>query len=91
MQSGTQRLHLAYATDGLLLSGDVLFAGSVGRTDLPGGDWPTLLGSIRALLDAYPAETIVHPGHGPLTTLGDELARNPFLAELRREREELAG
>lgn len=83
--------HLAYMTDGLLLSGDVLFAGSVGRTDLPGGDWATLLGSIRTLVDAYPAETVVHPGHGPLTTLGDELARNPFLAELRREGEELAG
>ncbi len=47
--------HLAYAVDGALLSGDVLFAGSVGRTDLPGGDWPTLLASIRALVDAVPA------------------------------------
>jgi hydroxyacylglutathione hydrolase len=83
--------HLAYATDGLLLSGDVLFAGSVGRTDLPGGDWPTLLASIRALVGAYPVETVVYPGHGPLTTLGDELARNPFLSELRRDREEPAG
>ena len=66
-----------------LFSGDVLFAGSVGRTDLPFGDWDTLLDSIRALVDAYPPETVVYSGHGPPTTLGDELARNPFLAELR--------
>jgi glyoxylase-like metal-dependent hydrolase (beta-lactamase superfamily II) len=73
-----------------LLSGDVLFAGSVGRTDLPGSDWDTLLASIRSLTDEYPAETVVLPGHGPSTTLGDELARNPFLAELRGERQETA-
>jgi hydroxyacylglutathione hydrolase len=75
--------HLAYYADSNLFSGDVLFAGSVGRTDLPFGDWDTLLGSIRTLIDAYPPETIVHPGHGPQTTLGDEVARNPFLSELR--------
>jgi glyoxylase-like metal-dependent hydrolase (beta-lactamase superfamily II) len=75
--------HLAYAVDGALLSGDVLFAGSVGRTDLPGGDWPTLLASIRALAERLPQETVVHPGHGPSTTLRAELAHNPFLAELR--------
>jgi hydroxyacylglutathione hydrolase len=80
--------HLAYAFDGHLVSGDVLFAGSVGRTDLPGGAWPTLLESIRLLLHAFPAETIVHPGHGPETTLGAELAHNPFLAQLRAERQE---
>ena len=61
----------------------MLFAGSVGRTDLPFGDWETLLESIRSLADAYPPETVVYSGHGPPTTLGDELARNPFLAELR--------
>ena len=83
--------HLTYAIEGALLSGDVLFEGSVGRTDLPGGDWETLLGSLRMLVDRYPAETVVHPGHGPATTLGDELARNPYLADLRREREEAAG
>jgi hydroxyacylglutathione hydrolase len=83
--------HLAYAVDGHLLSGDVLFAGSVGRTDLPGGDWATLLESIRSLIDAFPAETVVHPGHGPETTLGDELERNPFLGELRAERGERTG
>jgi hydroxyacylglutathione hydrolase len=80
--------HVAYAIDGALLSGDVLFAGSVGRTDLPGADWETLLASLRTLVDTYPGDTVVHPGHGPSTTLGQELARNPFLAELRREREE---
>ena len=83
--------HLAYAVEGGLLSGDVLFAGSVGRTDLPGGDWATLLGSIRTLVDAYPPETVVYPGHGPATTLGAELQRNPFLGDLRVERQESAG
>jgi hydroxyacylglutathione hydrolase len=75
--------HLAYHAEGCLFSGDVLFAGSVGRTDLPFSDWDTLLASIRTLVDLYPPETVVYPGHGPPTTLGDELARNPFLAELR--------
>jgi glyoxylase-like metal-dependent hydrolase (beta-lactamase superfamily II) len=75
--------HLAYHAEGSLFSGDVLFAGSVGRVDLPGGDWDTLLDSIRGLIDAYPAETVVYSGHGPATTLGAELDRNPFLAELR--------
>ena len=75
--------HLAYYADGALFSGDVLFAGSVGRTDLPLADWDTLLESIRTLLERYPPETVVYSGHGPPTTLGDELARNPFLAELR--------
>ena len=75
--------HLSYYADGALFSGDVLFSGSVGRVDLPLGDWETLLTSIRSLADAYPPETIVLSGHGPATTLGDELERNPFLAELR--------
>lgn len=75
--------HVSYYADGALLSGDVLFAGSVGRTDLPFSDWETLLESIRELADAYPPETVVYSGHGPATTLGDELARNPFLTELR--------
>lgn len=75
--------HLSYYADGALFSGDVLFSGSVGRTDLPFGDWDLLLESIRSLADAYPPETIVLSGHGPATTLGDELDRNPFLAELR--------
>ena len=75
--------HLAYYAEGQLFSGDVLFAGSVGRTDLPFGDWDALLDSIRALSDAYPLDTVIYPGHGPATTLGAELARNPFLEELR--------
>jgi hydroxyacylglutathione hydrolase len=75
--------HVAFATDGVLFSGDVLFAGGVGRTDLPFGDWDTLVESIRRLVDAFPPETVVYPGHGPPTTLGAELAGNPFLAELR--------
>ena len=83
---GHSPAHLAYHSDGHLFSGDVLFQGSVGRTDFPGSDWNTLLASIRTLVDALPPETVVYPGHGPITTLGDELARNPFLAELRAER-----
>ncbi len=67
-----------------LFSGDVLFQGSVGRTDLPGGDWPTLLESIRTLLETLPGDTAVYPGHMGLTNLGDERASNPFLAELAR-------
>ncbi len=78
--------HVTYAVSehGALFSGDVLFQGSVGRTDLPGGDWPTLARSIAGLLDAYPDETVVHPGHMGVTTLGRERASNPFLAELAR-------
>jgi hydroxyacylglutathione hydrolase len=83
---GHSPAHLAYHADGVLLSGDVLFAGSVGRTDLPGADWDTLVDSIKRLVEAYPPETVVYPGHGPATTLAAELARNPFLAELRAER-----
>lgn len=75
--------HLAYYSDGALLSGDVLFAGSVGRTDLPRGDWDVLLESIRSLAELYPPDTVVYSGHGPPTTLGDEVQRNPFLTELR--------
>jgi hydroxyacylglutathione hydrolase len=75
--------HLAYHADGALFSGDVLFAGSVGRVDLPFGDWDALVESIRTLMDRYPPETPVYSGHGPPTTLGAELVRNPFLSELR--------
>ncbi len=75
--------HISYYADGSLFSGDVLFAGSVGRTDLPGADWDTLLASIRLLAGSYPPDTAVYPGHGAPTTLGGELERNPFLAELR--------
>jgi glyoxylase-like metal-dependent hydrolase (beta-lactamase superfamily II) len=82
--------HLAYATDGNVFSGDVLFAGSVGRTDLPGGDWPTLVDSIRLLVATLPLETAVHPGHGTSTTLAAEVADNPFLGPLRDESSEIA-
>ena len=75
--------HLAYHADGCLFSGDVLFQNSVGRTDLPGADWETLVESIRVLSERFPPETIVYSGHGPPTTLGAELERNPFLAPLR--------
>jgi hydroxyacylglutathione hydrolase len=67
-----------------VFSGDVLFQDSVGRTDLPGGDWPTLLESIRSLVDTLPPETTVYPGHMGITSLGAERASNPFLAELAR-------
>src|SRR3954464_4350026 len=68
----------------VVFSGDVLFNGSVGRSDLPGGDWPTLLESIRTLVDDLPEETAVYPGHMGITSLGAERASNPFLAELAR-------
>ena len=74
--------HVTYAVDDALFSGDVLFEGSVGRTDLPGGDWPTLARSIESLLERYPDEQRVFPGHMGLTTLGRERATNPFLSEL---------
>ncbi|MHB8059967.1 MAG: MBL fold metallo-hydrolase, partial [Gaiellaceae bacterium] len=69
--------HMAFVTDGGLFSGDVLFRGSVGRADLPGGDWPTLLATLEALARRFPPETVVYPGHGPETTLGAELRSNP--------------
>jgi hydroxyacylglutathione hydrolase len=76
--------HVTYSVRGenALFSGDVLFQGSVGRVDLPGGDWSTLLASIEALIDEFPAETTVYPGHMGITTLGRERASNPFLQEL---------
>jgi glyoxylase-like metal-dependent hydrolase (beta-lactamase superfamily II) len=76
--------HVTFAIDDeqALFSGDVLFQGSVGRVDLPGGDWPTLLRSIESLIDTYPPETTVYPGHMGVTTLGRERATNPFLREL---------
>jgi len=79
--------HVSYLVEGedALFSGDVLFQGSVGRTDLPGADWPTLAASIQRLLDTLSDETRVHPGHMGLTTLGRERATNPFLAELARQ------
>jgi glyoxylase-like metal-dependent hydrolase (beta-lactamase superfamily II) len=73
--------HLAFyvESEGVVLAGDALFAGSVGRVDLPGGDGPTLLRSIEERLLTLPDDTIVHPGHGPETTVGRERETNPFL------------
>jgi hydroxyacylglutathione hydrolase len=78
--------HVTYsiADESAVFSGDVLFQGSVGRVDLPGGDWDTLLESLRSLVDSLPPETTVYPGHMGITTLGAERASNPFLAELAR-------
>jgi hydroxyacylglutathione hydrolase len=78
--------HVSYsiADEKALFSGDVLFQGSVGRVDLPGGDWPTLARSIAGLLEALPEDTRVYPGHMAQTTLGRERATNPFLRELAR-------
>jgi hydroxyacylglutathione hydrolase len=80
---GHTAAHLAFAADGCLFSGDLLFAGSVGRTDRPGDSWEALLESVQTLMETLPPETVVYPGHGPATTLGRELATNPFLGELR--------
>ena len=62
-----------------LFVGDTLFAGSIGRTDLPGGDYKTLIASIRSVLFSFGEEAVVHPGHGPDTTIGEERRTNPFL------------
>jgi hydroxyacylglutathione hydrolase len=78
--------HVTYSVrdEEAMFSGDVLFQGSVGRVDLPGGDGPTLMRSIRTLVESLPPETGVYPGHMGVTTLGAERASNPFLAELAR-------
>ncbi len=70
--------------EGVAFSGDVLFQGSVGRVDLPGGDGPTLLASIGTLMETLPPETTMYPGHMGVTTLGAERETNPFLTELAR-------
>ena len=67
------------ATDDFLISGDTLFAGSVGRTDLPGGDMSQLISGIKEKLLTLPPQTVVYPGHGPATTIAREKASNPFL------------
>jgi hydroxyacylglutathione hydrolase len=73
--------HLAFYLDeeGIVLSGDALFAGSVGRVDLPGGSMEVLMQSIEERLLTLPDETVVYPGHGPRTTIGNERTSNPFL------------
>lgn len=70
---------VAFLGQGVVFVGDALFAGSIGRTDLPGGDTLTLLTSIREQLLTLPDETVVYPGHGPETTIGVERRTNPFL------------
>jgi glyoxylase-like metal-dependent hydrolase (beta-lactamase superfamily II) len=74
---------IAYATEGVVFSGDILFSGSIGRTDLDGGDLDTLVASIGRLMDALPGDTVVASGHGPATTLERERQTNPFLGTLR--------
>jgi glyoxylase-like metal-dependent hydrolase (beta-lactamase superfamily II) len=70
------------AAPGVMFSGDLLFAGSIGRTDLPGGDYPTILDSLARVCLTLPDDVQVLPGHGPGTTIGAERASNPFLAGL---------
>ena len=79
--SVTFRVPAAAETPDVLFAGDLLFAGSIGRTDLPGGDYPTILDSLARVCLPLPDETAVLPGHGPQTTIGRERASNPFLAE----------
>lgn len=71
--------HVVLIAEGLALVGDCIFAASIGRTDLPGGDFQTLMTSIRSVILTLPDETILYPGHGPETTVGHERATNPFL------------
>jgi hydroxyacylglutathione hydrolase len=80
---GHSRGAYTFAIDEHLFVGDLLFQGSVGRTDLPGGDMDALLNSVAALVRRFPADSVVHSGHGPDTSLGRELALNPFLSPLR--------
>jgi glyoxylase-like metal-dependent hydrolase (beta-lactamase superfamily II) len=75
--------HVCFVGSGVVLGGDVLFEGSIGRTDLPGGDLDALLTGIRRELLVLPDDTIVYPGHGPATTIGREREENPFLVQFR--------
>jgi hydroxyacylglutathione hydrolase len=74
--------HVVLVGDGFVIAGDVLFSGSIGRTDLPGGDYEQLLNSIKTKLLPLPDDTVVYCGHGPETTIGRERATNPFLRGL---------
>jgi hydroxyacylglutathione hydrolase len=78
--------HVCFVGSGVVLGGDVLFEGSIGRTDLPGGDFETLIGSISRELLTLPDDTIVYPGHGAPTTIGAERRTNPFLTGAARSR-----
>ena len=74
--------HIALVGDGFVIGGDVLFAGSIGRTDLPGGDYDVLMNSIKTKFLTLPDDTVVYCGHGPATTIGVERQTNPFLVSL---------
>ncbi len=71
---------ICFTLDGFVFVGDTIFAGAVGRTDIPGGSWEQLLSSIRDGILPLPDETVLYPGHGPATTVGQERATNPFVA-----------
>lgn len=79
---GHTRGSVVFETDGTMFSGDVLFAGSIGRTDLPGGSWEQMQASLAEVVLTRPDEMVVHCGHGPSTTIGRERAGNPFLQDL---------
>jgi glyoxylase-like metal-dependent hydrolase (beta-lactamase superfamily II) len=82
---GSVMFRTPYATDGVsevMFSGDLLFAGSIGRTDLPGGDHPTMLATLRHKVLSLPDDIVVLPGHGEKTSIGRERATNPFLLDL---------
>jgi hydroxyacylglutathione hydrolase len=79
---GHTRGHVTFRTDGTLLAGDLVFAGSIGRVDLPGGSMEQMLASLAGRFLTLPDETVVLPGHGPRTTVGRERASNPFLVDL---------
>jgi len=78
--------HVAFLNGGILIGGDVVFLGSIGRTDLPGGDYIQLMESIHNRILTLPDETIIAPGHGPATSVGQERATNPFILEYERSR-----
>lgn len=75
--------HVSLLGDGFIIGGDCLFPGSIGRTDLPGGDYETLMNTLRDKFLTLPDETLVYNGHGPVTTIGQERRTNPFLADLQ--------
>jgi hydroxyacylglutathione hydrolase len=79
---GHTRGSVTFTCDGEFFAGDLLFASSIGRTDLPGGSYEQMLESLARVPMAMPDETVVHPGHGPDTTIGRERLVNPFLADL---------
>jgi len=78
---GHSKGHLAWLGEQYVFTGDALFAGAIGRTDLPGSSFETLLSSIKKRLMTLPDSTVVYPGHGPKTTIGTERRYNPFVAE----------